>query len=430
MVGRLAAIMLVPSALLGCTAGPARDLPTTTPAAPTPAASAPSTAAASSEEPADPTVSPDAARTTDPGPQDGAFEITIAATGDILPHHAVNESARAYAEQGRAGAAFDYSPMLADVRDLLGAADLTLCHLETPLSADDTALTAPDVLAFNSPHEVAEALADAGVDGCDFASNHTMDRGLEGLAATEQVVRGAGMGYAGPTASQDRAGEAELYEVPVAGRDDVTVAHLAYTYTYPNDGSPTTHVPGEAPWLELASWPSIGSEGIREQARAARAAGVDVVVVSMHWGQEYQVEPTQDQTRLARELLGSPDVDAVLGTHVHVVQPCERIDGGHVLYGMGNFLSNQGHEVNPALAPGTQEGMVAVLTVRGDEGGAVTTELAYHPTRVEITPEGPSHVVRLVRPESAPETWERTTSAVDLLGGCGARALASSTLTP
>lgn len=351
----------------------------------------------------------------------GPLTVHLTAIGDILSHSRVNVTANRYA--GGAPGAYDYTPMFAEVAPLLGAGDLTLCHMETPLSPDDTNLSVPDVLVFNTPHEMAQALAGAGVDGCDFASNHTMDQGLSGLADTEQVIRDAGMGYAGPTAHEDEAGVAEVYEVATQEGGTARVAHLAYTYTYPNSGTPTTSIPDGAPWLVEASWPSIGSEGILEQAESARADGADFVVVSMHWGDEYSHQPNADQRQIAADLLGSDAVDLILGTHVHVIQPCERINGKHVLYGMGNFLSNQSPDVAPSLLPGTQEGMVAELTLQRDGQGVVTTQMAYQPTRVDIRPwdmqTGP-HVVQPVSPQNYPETWERTTSVVDSLGGCGA----------
>ncbi len=350
----------------------------------------------------------------------GPLEVTIAAVGDILAHSRLNLTANAYA--GYAEGAFDYAPMFADVAPVIAAADLSLCHMETPLSPDNTNLSVPDTLSFNTPHEMADALAGAGVDGCDFASNHTMDRGIAGVAATEKVLRDAGLGYAGPTAHEDRAGVAEVYEVPTASGEVARVGHLAYTYTYPNSGTPTTDIPGEAPWLVESSWPNLGSEGILEQARRAKEDGADFVVVSMHWGGEYQAQPLQEQVELAHDLLGSDAVDLILGTHVHVIQPCERVAGKHVAYGLGNFLSNQSPDTNYSLTPPTQEGMVATFTLRRDEEGRVTSEMAYQPTRVDIVPgeqPGP-HVVRLVSPETYPQTWERTTETVDMLGGCDA----------
>lgn len=376
------------------------------------------------------TTGPDDAGGTDgataDAPASGPVEITLAASGDVLAHTWVNTSARMYAgATDRSlipppGASYDYTPMFEDVADLVSSADLAICHMETPLSPDNTDLSIPDTLSFNTPHEMATALAGAGYDGCDFASNHTMDRGLAGMEGTEQVLRDAGMGYAGPTAHEDRSGLAEVYDVPAEG-GDVRVAHLAYTYTYPNAGMPTTDIPGEAPWLVDASWPSIGSAGILEQAEAAKAEGADFVVVSMHWGNEYQAEPTPDQRQISADLLESDAVDLILGTHVHVIQPCEQINGKHVIYGLGNSLSNQSPMTASSLVPATQEGMVAMFTLSRDAEGEVTTQMRYQPTRVEIPPErAPGHIIRLVSPDTYPETWERTTTTVDSLGGCGA----------
>lgn len=412
------AALAVSALLAGCGG---EDVPAATAPPPT-AADAAGTDGDAGTDGASGTSAGSPAEETETAPE--PLTVHLTGIGDILTHSRVTVTANRYA--GGAPNAYDYTPMFAEVAPLLEAADLTLCHMETPLSPDDTNLSVPNVLSFNTPHEMAEALAGAGVDGCDFASNHTMDRGLQGLADTEQVIRDSGMGYAGPTAHEDEAGVAEVYEVPTEEGATARVAHLAYTYTYPNSGTPTTSIPGEAPWLVEASWPSIGSEGILEQAEAAKEDGADFVVVSMHWGDEYSHQPNADQQQIAEDLLGSDAVDLILGTHVHVIQPCARINGKHVAYGMGNFLSNQSPDVAPSLLPGTQEGMIAEFTLQRDAEGVVTTEMSYQPTRVDIRPwdmaTGP-HVVQLVTPENYPETWERTTSVVDSLGGCGATAV-------
>ena len=129
------------------------------------------------------------------------------------------------------------------------------------------------------------------------------------------------------------------------------VAHLAYSYAIINQGEPTTQAPPDAPWLHSSLWLARGARGIRADARAARAQGADVVVASLHWGAEYVTAPTGQQRELARALLRSGDVDLILGTHVHVIQPCERIAGRYVFYGLGNSLSNQSPTTSPALRP-------------------------------------------------------------------------------
>ncbi|MGB3762569.1 MAG: CapA family protein [Ornithinimicrobium sp.] len=339
--------------------------------------------------------------------------VTIAASGDVLAHVSVLDSAATYAHSIDQ-VDFDFDPMFAQIRPMVSAADVALCHLETPLSARNVDLTRQGVLSFNTPHELAADLAQAGYDGCDFASNHTMDRGLPGLAQTQATLTEAGLGHAGPTAEEKSAGRPALYE---AG--EVTVAHLAYTYTLPNSGGPTTTVPDEAPWLAESLWPVVGSRGIADDAMAARAGGADVVVASLHWGQEYRSEPTSDQTQIAHALLESGAVDLILGTHVHVPQPCEQINGRYVLYGMGNSLSNQSPDTDSRLRPETQDGMVAEITLTVSGDGMVESALAVQPTRVNLD----GHVIEGVGPNHQPESANRTMDTLRSLGSCDPTAL-------
>lgn len=332
------------------------------------------------------------------------LEITIGAAGDILPHAPV----LANAQLNAGGEGYDFSPMFADVSELLSDNDLTICHMETPVSADNTNLTVPRVLVFNSPHEVVEALVGAGYDGCDFASNHTWDQGLSGLASTQQVIEDAGLQYAGPVADEADAGHYATYQI-----DDVNVAQLAYTYTIYNSGQPTTDVPPEAPWLGDYLWPVVGAEGILRDAEAARDAGADFVVVSMHWGNEYWTDPTDQQREIAAELLESDAVDLILGTHVHVIQPCEKINDKYVIYGLGNFLSNQSPDTTAGkLRPETQEGMIARFHLSKDENGTVSSQMEFQPTRVQID----NHVIRLATPDQNAQTYDRVVETMDRLG--------------
>ena len=100
------------------------------------------------------------------------------------------------------GNGYDFGPMFDDVRATIAGADLALCHQETPISADNTALTVPLTLSFNAPREIATALKDAGFDGCDTASNHIYDRGLTGIDSTLDVLEAAGLRNTGMSRSQ------------------------------------------------------------------------------------------------------------------------------------------------------------------------------------------------------------------------------------
>ncbi|MFT4299727.1 MAG: CapA family protein [Aeromicrobium sp.] len=339
--------------------------------------------------------------------------VVIGASGEILPHAPVIRSAHQLA--GNRSGAYDFAPLFAEVAPLLSAPQLSLCHLEAPISDDPLDIDRPAGMVFNSPPQLAAALAGAGFDGCEFASNHTLDQGMSGLRDTQAVVEGAGMTYAGPSADAARSGQPAMLR---AG--DLTIAHLAYSYTAFNDSTePNARVPEAAPWLSGTLWAAVGAAGIAGDAERAREAGADLVVVSLHWGVEYQAEPTGDQREVARELLEAGAVDLILGTHAHVVQPCEKINDRYVLYGMGNFLSNQ--SPSAGLPVPTQDGMIAQVTLALDADGALTSSLAVQPAQVQI----PGHRIQLATPQRNAASYQRTMDTLGSLGTCDVTSLAA-----
>ncbi|MDV6287567.1 CapA family protein [Streptomyces sp. UP1A-1] len=268
------------------------------------------------EPPKPPAPAPSAADT-------GAF--TLVASGDVLPHDSIIDRARFDA----GGAGYDFRPMLAGARPVVSGADLALCHMETVYGANGDYSGYP---LFKSPPEVAEALAATGYDGCSTASNHSVDDGADGIRRTLDALDRAGVRHAGTARSET---EAHTTTVLRAGRAEV--AHLAYTLH--TNGHP---LPDGQPWAV----DMIDEERIVADSRASREAGADVVVVSLHWGTEWQDEPDQDQLALARSLTAArtgerPDIDLILGTHAHVPQAYEKVNGTWVVYGMGDQIAGE-----------------------------------------------------------------------------------------
>ena len=289
-------------------------------------------------------------------------DLTLVASGDVLPHGPVLR--RAADDGARAGQRYDFRPMLAELRPLVAGADLALCHLEVPLSRDGRAVASWP--SFNAPPELAAALRWAGYDACSTASNHAMDRGAGGVAATLDVLDRAGLRHDGT--ARDAAEAAASTIVDVRG---LRVGLLSYAY-----GLNSGRRPSGQPWLVNL----IDPARIVEDARAARRAGARFVVVLLHWGQENQAAPTPSQRELARRLLAAPEVDLILGHHVHVVQPIERVGGKWVAYGMGNSLSNQ----TPACcAAGSQDGVLVQVTIARDGDAPRVRAVRYVPTWVE-----------------------------------------------
>ncbi|MFE9021141.1 CapA family protein [Streptomyces sp. NPDC007808] len=258
-----------------------------------------------------------------PGASADPRGFTLVASGDILPHTSVIDRARFDA----GGSGYDFRPMLAGVEPVVSRADLALCHMETVYGEGGQYTGYP---TFKSPPEIARGVAATGYDGCSTASDHSLDDGAAGILRTLNALDKARVRHAGTARTQ---GEARAVTVLRAGR--AKVAHLAYTYGV--SGFP---LPAGQPWAV-----NLIDEGkIVADARAARKAGADVVVVSLHWGTEWQDEPDEQQLALARSLTGSrtgerPDIDLILGTHAHVPQAYEKVNGTWVVYGMGDQVA-------------------------------------------------------------------------------------------
>ena len=307
--------------------------------------------------------------------------------------------------------------MFDDVREFISSADLAICHQETPIAADNKNLTVPRTLSFNAPREIASALKNAGFDGCETASNHTWDRLLPGVKQTLDVLDSVGLRHTGSARDQAEADTPPIFDVK-----GVMVGHLAYSYTIYNNAGPDTQVPSDAPWLKNFLWPALGADGIKKQVDAIRARGAEFVVVSMHWGDQYIHTPNDQQRKLARDLLSTAGVDLILGDHVHVIQPCEKIGDKYVIYGMGNFLSNQSPTQDSTLVNANQDGSIHKFDVLETAPGTFrVVNYTYAPTWVTI----PGHHIRLATPAAYPDSYNRTVQNVNLLNTGGS----SSTVT-
>jgi hypothetical protein len=295
--------------------------------------------------------------TTAPGPA----AITLAFGGDVLLHGPVNDQAAAYGAES--GTPYDYRPMFAPLAGVVGGADVALCHMEVPVTPDGRITSYP---SFGSPAEVVAGVGSAGYDGCSTASNHSLDRGFAGVTATLDAFDANGLGHAGTARSAEEGAAIRTYDL-----QGVTVAHLSYAY-----GFNGYQVPADAPFAAN----QIDPARIRADAARAVVGGAQLVVVSLHFGNEYQHEPSTYQREVVADLLTSRDIGLVIGHHAHVVQPISRIDQRYVVWGLGNQLSNQTQD------PRT-DGLTVVVTaepgVRGPEHRWVVSGIEAVPTWVD-----------------------------------------------
>lgn len=250
---------------------------------------------------------------------------------------------------------YDFDPMFARVTPLISKADLAICHLETPIAPEGEALSTFPI--FGVPLEITQAISDAGFDRCSTASNHAYDRGTEGIDATVNALQSHGVSQAGMARTP---AEIEPHILIVNG---VKITHLSYTFSFNG-----LSLPDDQQWRSAV----IDSKRILRDAAIARNMGAEVVIVSMHWGNEMDSHPNTMQTTIANELTASGLIDLIIGHHAHVVQPIVQMNGIWVLFGLGNVLSNLPTDERwPAKS---QDAVIATINMTITSTGHVTVD--------------------------------------------------------
>jgi hypothetical protein len=327
-------------------------------------------------------------------------EVTVSVSGDLLIHSPVWFRAL---ELG--GGSYDFEPMLARIKPLVERADIAVCHLETPLTEGEPS----GFPLFAAPAPLADAIAATGWRACTTASNHTLDRGLQGIRETLEILDGAGVLHAGSAGRRREARDPLILEA-----NGMRVALLAYTFD-------TNGLPVPDPWAINV----FDLETVIDDARRASEAGADAVLVNVHWGSEavaeYSPEPSATQRRLVRRLTAVDEITAVVGQGPHVVQPIERVNGKPVVFSEGNLLSNQSAACCDAAS---QDGLIAELTIRLDETGASVPSVSYVPVWVSQPDYTVLPVARALRRGWADEaaltdSWQRTVSVAGKGRGIG-----------
>lgn len=299
--------------------------------------------------------------------------VTVLASGDIMANPAMVTSAKAAAS----GSGYDFSPFLSPLAPIVSKSDISICQMESPLSPDNTDLTLMDVNrpSFNAPHEMAAAVKGVGFEGCSTANNHAYDRKLKGLVGTRQVMASTGLKASGPGADASTPGDPVFYEA-----HGLKVAQLSYSYTLDNLRSGAQEkAPVDAPWMARNLYSARTPQGIETDAAAARRAGADIVIVSMHWGVEY-ADVSPEQEKYAEALLRSGQVDWIVGNHPHVVQTCQKINGRYVNYALGNTMGSQDPDYwLRQRGKHVDDGILSAVTFTRDADGHISETMRYQP---------------------------------------------------
>ncbi len=317
--------------------------------------------------------------------------LTVSVSGDLLIHSPVWAEALALG-----GGSYDFAPMLAPLKPYVQGADIAFCHIETPMGPGEPS----GYPLFKAPPELAGAVKATGWNACDTASNHSLDQHMAGIRSTGRALDEAGLPHTGSFASK-----AESEKPLIVEADGVKVALVAYT-------DYTNGIPLPTPWsLNFAQDESDVGQ-VLDDARRARRAGAEVVIVTFQWGVENSSTPDADQRAQARALTASPLVTAVVGSGPHVVQPIERINDKFVVFSEGNLLSNEDINCCPAAS---QDGLVALLDVVVDGDGEHVDGVRYVPVYVSrpdysVLPVGLAVRDGELDAATARDSYERTVS--------------------
>jgi poly-gamma-glutamate synthesis protein (capsule biosynthesis protein) len=287
-------------------------------------------------------------------------QVTVLMSGDLLWHNTVWESAHEDAVRRGLKERFDFDPMFAAMKPIVEDADVAICHEEVPFAGDDRHLASYPVFAV--PPEIAQWIGSMGWDACTTDSNHSIDQGFAGLVRTATLLERAGVRHVGTFRTRAE----RQHPVILTTEQGVRVGVVGGTYSL-NGFS----LPPDQRWA-VSMW---DADNLIAQARAAKAAGADIVLVQYHGGDEYSRLPNAQQVALVRRLTASPAVDLVFAEHAHVVQPITRVHGKWVVYGMGNTVAQS----DPRY-PRAYEGITVGFTFSGRDDDYRVTRATYVPT--------------------------------------------------
>jgi hypothetical protein len=288
--------------------------------------------------------------------------ITIASVGDIMMHEPQIKS-------GSLGNGnYDFSIMFKSIKPYIEKADFAVGNLETTLAGSEKKYTGYPM--FNAPEILAKNIKDAGFDMVTTANNHSLDRKFYGVVKTIENLDKAGLLHIG-TYKTKQDSEAIFVE-DIKG---VKVAFLVYTY-----GTNGLAVP------EKFAINLIDRSRMFEDIKRARSLNVDMIITSMHFGNEYQAKQNKTQEDLVNFLFQN-GVDVVLGSHPHVLQPVEMKKVRDVygvekerfaIYSQGNIVSNMSSRYK-------NSGVIVNLNIRKDKNGTTIDKVEYIPTMVDLS---------------------------------------------
>lgn len=243
------------------------------------------------------------------------YAFNLVAVGDVMLDQLTRARLRDY----------DVNYPLARISQITSSGDINFANLECPVS--DRGEPADKKYVFRAAPQLAEVLTIGGFNLVSLANNHVLDYGPDALLDTIATLEERGIAYAGAWADEEGARQGVILKV-----NGLRVGFLAYSRPAPSWQYPA--------WAASTDQPGTVFYRDREKMLADLARireEADIVMVSMHWGNEYTHKVTAEQRDLGR-LLVDNGADIILGHHPHAPQGIEFYKGKPIIYSLGNFL--------------------------------------------------------------------------------------------
>ncbi|NCC79582.1 MAG: CapA family protein [Clostridia bacterium] len=309
-------------------------------------------------------------------------EVCINAVGDIMVHESQ------WLSQQVGPDTYDFTSNFVQVKEIFKADDLSIANLETTINDDKAITTYP---RFNSPDALLDALGDAGFELIGTANNHSMDTGMDGILSTIAELEERNLGYFGT--HKDPGAEKYLVK-QIKG---MNIGFAAFSTAYVHGDSVVINNIESAGMEKHVNYMDLTSADnafhtLKPVIEAMKEDGAEFIVLSLHWGNEYEKSANAYQKTLAQMLIDE-GVGLILGSHPHMVQEMEYLSSskdtheGLVIYSMGNFLSNQRNEI--LNMTGTEDGVISRVILKRDQDQIIRIRTAqFIPTWINRTEYG------------------------------------------
>jgi len=223
---------------------------------------------------------------------------------------------------------YDYDTVFSYLKNIMSEPDFTIANLEVTLAGP----VYKGYPQFSSPDALAEAGKNAGIDLFVTANNHCVDRRLQGLNRTIDVLDTLHILHTGTFKNKEAR---DISNLIILEKDSIKIGILNYTYG-------TNGIPVPKPSVVNV----IDTAVIHADIDSSKKNSLDKLIIVLHFGSEYQSHPNKAQTDLVSYLF-EKGADIIIGSHPHVIQKMMYLPGNDsikehfVAYSLGNFVSNQ-----------------------------------------------------------------------------------------